>query len=281
MKKILKSAIALLLCFVMLLGIAPVQELIAWAASVGDRTAGSTGVDSGSYDKNDFISLPIEIYDYKADGMLFEFSSPNARGTQTIVDTYGHWDSSVRGFNFNDYYTNLKAPTGEGYHGSTMRYLNGGYTITYPTSEKTAKRYVRFTQKSAFDAGVIELRAVTLGAFSKAVKNTDVQYMAIVYRGSGLKGSGVNVLFRNNATDEPMTVDTITLSSSSTWKVAVFNIGDTTDAGYKSQWADFATAKVKYISLNPFSSEWTITMRLALLAVPVHTRAWLKQTEPT
>ncbi len=47
-------------------------------AAVGDRIPGETGIVSDANGKNvttnDTISMPIRIYDYRADGMLFEYT---------------------------------------------------------------------------------------------------------------------------------------------------------------------------------------------------------------
>ncbi len=52
----------------------------------GKTLSGETGVYADTFDVNDTVTLPIKIYDYAADGMLFEYASVTS-GTEFL--TYG------------------------------------------------------------------------------------------------------------------------------------------------------------------------------------------------
>ena len=47
------------------------------SAPIGTVTNGATGIAAGQFDTSDTISLPIKIFDYNDDGLLFEYSLGN------------------------------------------------------------------------------------------------------------------------------------------------------------------------------------------------------------
>lgn len=74
---------AVLLTLVMLLSMLPTAAF----AAKGELEAGDTGLVADSFNKDDTISLPIQILDYEADGMLFEYAEANTVATGTAVGT--------------------------------------------------------------------------------------------------------------------------------------------------------------------------------------------------
>ena len=68
-RKFGKQIVALLMAVMML-----VPGSIVSLAAIGDQTNGDTGL-TGDIDTDDTIKLPIKIYDYDNDGMLFEHSN--------------------------------------------------------------------------------------------------------------------------------------------------------------------------------------------------------------
>ena len=66
-----KRALGLALTLAMLVSVLPVNAL----AAQGDVVDGNTRLQPNTFNPEDTINLPIEIYDYPADGMLFEYSS--------------------------------------------------------------------------------------------------------------------------------------------------------------------------------------------------------------
>ena len=51
----------------------------------GVRYNGETNIYADTFDTSDTIKLPIEIYDYKADGLLFEYAETNEGAAQTLA----------------------------------------------------------------------------------------------------------------------------------------------------------------------------------------------------
>lgn len=89
--------LALLLVMAMVLPGMPLTAL----AVVGDTRETSTGL-TGDVDANDVISLPIQIFDYEADGMLFEFAESVSTKTAwdfgaAWVDNFGTTDFDEKG----------------------------------------------------------------------------------------------------------------------------------------------------------------------------------------
>ncbi|MCI7097005.1 MAG: hypothetical protein MR939_07430, partial [Clostridiales bacterium] len=71
-----KKLLAALLALAMVLPMVPLRAF----AAVGDKQNGETGLQNG-IDTTDTIKLPIRIYDYLNDGMLFEYAENNVSGT--------------------------------------------------------------------------------------------------------------------------------------------------------------------------------------------------------
>ncbi len=70
--------VALLLSLAMVFPMMPLTSL----AALGDLHPGNTGIVNNSFiDSQAPVSLPIKIYDYNNDGMLFEYAESNVTGT--------------------------------------------------------------------------------------------------------------------------------------------------------------------------------------------------------
>ena len=70
-----KRGLSLVLTLAMLLSLVPAFNLVPEAEAAETRIA-DTGLS--------YITLPITIRDFAADGMLFEYNEVNTKGTQTI-----------------------------------------------------------------------------------------------------------------------------------------------------------------------------------------------------
>lgn len=81
-----KRSMAALLCFVMILGMLPVFGMAPAAyAAEGDDTTGDTGdTTQQSGPAGNYITLPITIRDFAADGMLFEYNEVDSSDTITV-----------------------------------------------------------------------------------------------------------------------------------------------------------------------------------------------------
>ena len=256
MKKIMKSAIALLLCFVMLLGVTPVQELIAWAATIGDRVAGDTGLDT-NINTNDFISLPIEIYDFKADGMLFQYSERRTSNTKYT------WQPADTTYGF-DFRTDTLDTTSTGWFNDGYK-LNRGWNVAkyYDYDSKKDTRYLRATRNS-YGTSLYDNQVLSFGPFDTAAKNTQVKYMAICYRASSSCDDTAAVLFRGNSNTEPWTVTTWNFLDDGVWHTAVVNLEN---SSYSTAWNKFSSAgSIKYIGLRPADSATGATFDVAYVA---------------
>ncbi len=76
--------LAMVLTLTLVVSILPMQA----SAAAGDLSSLNTGI-TGDIDTTDTIALPIEIFDYKADGMLFEYSDANT--AKTAADFGAAW----------------------------------------------------------------------------------------------------------------------------------------------------------------------------------------------
>lgn len=124
-----KKLLAALLALAMVLPMMPLQAF----AAVGDKQNGNTGLQNG-INTEDTIKLPIKIYDYLNDGMLFEYAENNVSGTASYrPDNWRDYKPTVAlGSDFTSGNTNegmYKFYNGSGY--GKVSYKSGNDFGTY------------------------------------------------------------------------------------------------------------------------------------------------------
>ena len=73
--KLGRRVISFLLVFIMVVSLMPLSVMAATAGDiVTSANKGTTGIVNSSLNQNGAINWPIKVYDYLADGMLFEFA---------------------------------------------------------------------------------------------------------------------------------------------------------------------------------------------------------------
>ena len=270
MKKIVKRSISMLLCLAMVIGFLPATMLTASAAStVGDRVdtsvTGGSRVEGSSFNANDYIALPIEIYDYKADGMLFEYAE------KRINTNYYTWTPPTATYGF-DFRTNKIDTTSTGWYSAGYN-LNRGWNASYKydIDNYSNSKYLRATKNGTLynNTGLYDDQVLSVGPFTTAAKNTDVRYMAICYRASSNCDDTFTVQFRGNSNSEPFTVQQYSIASTkgNGWTTAVIDLKNTQYSGYQSSWGKFASAgSIKYIGFRPADNTKGATFDIAYVA---------------
>ena len=176
-----KKLLAALLALAMVL---PMMPLRAFAA-VGDKKNGDTGLKNG-IDTTDIIKLPIRIYDYLNDGMLFEYAETDVSGT-----------ASYRPDNWRDY-----KPTVTLGSDFTKGDVNEG--MYKWTSHGTAYGNTQYIENSEFGNYLIlwlkndtRKRACNLTDFGDGnhKPKDSVRYLVLLYRPYGFSTSSQEIQF--------------------------------------------------------------------------------------
>lgn len=192
--------IALILTFIMVFSLIPMSVL---AASIGDigvgQFAGSTGIDESTLNQNGTINWPIKIYDYLADGMLFEYAQ---YADKTLYSTSDYNASGGGQYVLGEPMPYAQYSTD---YTSDQAYLDKAYTTTYGSSG-IGKRYSRTAVAAVNNQSPRYLRLkMASGGYNNnrnyPVSNFNldnvaggyacsaVRYMVLVYRSSGISGS--------------------------------------------------------------------------------------------
>ncbi len=169
-----KRALAAFICLTMLCGLIPAAVLSTQGADVAN-----------------YVSLPITIRDYAADGMLFEWNE-----TGTVGDTVYSDSTPTRAFT-------EKAPRGSRYTAST---IDGG---------------IRYTG----DGGGINITYELSGE-----KRSTVQYCVIKYRTNADYTPGIGkpqpmIGHRHNGGDSYVYFDTSGYKKTNTWTTVIIDLG--------------------------------------------------------
>ena len=183
--------LAFVLVFIMLVSIAPLSALagtIGWITT-GDY-AGKVGFDTTTQNQDDTINWPIKIYDYLADGMLFDF--PESSATSLAAESYSNGGGGmyVGGAPMpitklgSDYTGNWIYSTSKTYNTSTNPSNNYSKTIKSAVANSTPK-YLRLSYASG-SSGYANYCVADFTNDWTTQSAANVRYMVMVYRSSGV-----------------------------------------------------------------------------------------------
>lgn len=242
-----KRLLVLLLALVVLL---PTMASDVQAA-VGDLSNVDTGL-TGDIDTSDTISLPIKIYDYEADGMLFEYAEAYAgvSGTaaaKTAEDFGATW--------YEDYTTRTSV-------GGSINTGNYWSDVTLALKTGTYANYTRATWAGNTTANWTGNRAgVVLADFSTSSTYTmdQLRYMVVVFRSNVRNGNftvGINCSKTNGAgsTGNYTGNIAVTTEKNEYWTYAVL---DLKNGSLGSNWSTRGNVYGMYVGLPiDASGEW-------------------------
>ncbi len=244
--------VALVLVAIMVASLLP---LSAFAVSkfdmVTDRTVTYTGIQNDTLNKNGTINWPVKIYDYLADGMLFEYASfgdANMYSNNT-VETDAYSGQYVLGKPMapyavghdytTDYAFSSQKVITEDYNSHKKRFAK----TKMPAVDYESPQYLRITTNSSYykdtDKDTINCRVANFyGDCGGDKAKADVRYMALVYRANGLnaantwpalaltviQGSTKHRFPEHGIENSIFDTDGNTISDSSEWKVFICDI---------------------------------------------------------
>lgn len=227
-----KKMLVTLLAFLMALPIASLQV----NAEVGDLSNVSTGL-SGDIDKNDTISLPIQILDYESDGMLFEYGE-----SIEVKDAYDFGATHATAFTK---YGNISEVTNSDYGNfwsyttNTLNTSNGNASFlraTYAANSTQNPHYGR--------AGIIMPNDLS------GLSMDDVRYLVLVYRSNVTSGKIGFFVERANAdrNNNNNKVGDLTFTSEGTtnWTYAVY---DLKQGNLASSWSNYGNPTAIWTTL--------------------------------
>ncbi len=268
--------IALVLVMLMVASLLPLSTLAATKFDmVTDRDITYTGIQNDTLNKNGTINWPIKIYDYLADGMLFEYAQADgatmySNNTEETDDYSGQYvlgkpmaPNAVGHDYTTDYAFSTQKVTTSSYESSANRYVKTKVAAV----DYESPQYLRITTKSGYltnkdpNNNNLNCRVANFyddngGAKAKA----DVRYMVFVYRANGIgaangwpalaltviDGSSSGTKWRFPAASPGSSIfntDGETISDSSDWKVFVCDIQSLNS----TSWGKLTNNKIKGI----------------------------------
>lgn len=242
-KSFTKKSISLMLVAVLLV---TASGISAFAAK-GDLSNVSTGL-TGNIDTSDTVSFPIEIYDYDADGMLFEYAE--SKQTKTISDfnpteTKASFTSatSIDTHMYGDFWNCTT---------ETLNTTNSEAHFLRVTWAKnsTQNPHAGFGRDAA---GVIlpnDLGEEISTDVYSGLAMDDARYLTLVYRSNVTSGKIGFFVERENANryNENNRVADLTFTSEGTtnWTYAVY---DLKQGNLKNTWSNYGKAKAIWTTL--------------------------------
>ncbi len=252
--------------FLSLIMLTTVVTPITVFAAIGDLSNVSTGL-TGDIDTSDYISLPIKILDYEADGMLFEYAEAyaDAEGrevgaSKTAADFGATWAADFASQTAVDNITN-----------SMFGNFWSDVTTSLNTSNSYASRLrVKYNETTADNGGAFYGRAsvITPNDLSGIAMNS-VRYLVMVYRSNVTSGNIGFWVERENAktrTDANNRTGDLTFTSegSTNWTYAVY---DLKQGALKESWDSYGKATSIFTTLPlDASGEWIDIAHIALFS---------------
>lgn len=235
-----KRSSRFLAMFLVILMVMSVMPLSVWAATVGDVTNVDTGL-TGDIDKNDTISLPIQILDYESDGMLFEYAE--AVGEKSAADFGASWYK-----NFTNKETTAEIVSSEvlvtGSSVTASMQVANSYANYLKLKWKSNSNTSTYPPYYSGHAGVIMPN--DLGGI--AMK--DVQYLVMVYRSNVTSGK-IGFFVERSGADRHQTVNRVgelpfTSEGSANWTYAIYNLKQ---GNLGNSWSNYGNATAIWTSL--------------------------------
>lgn len=251
--------LSLLLVMAMVMTFLPISAF----AAVGDLSNVSTGL-TGDIDTADTISLPIKIYDYEADGMLFEYAE--ARAYVDGINNY-HQDSDGNYDDANKTALEFGATWAEDYAirtsvGGSVNTGNYWSDVSLALKTGTYANYTRMTWAGNTTANWTGNRAgVVMADFSTSSTYTtdQVRYMVVVFRSNVRSGNftvGINCSGTNGAGNDGNYTGNmaVTTENDTYWTYAVL---DLKNGSLGSNWSTRGSVYGIYVGLPiDASGEW-------------------------
>ena len=207
--------LAMVLVVIMTLQVVPLQ---AWAAAFGELKSVETGIDVNTLKKEDAINWPIKIYDYLDDGMLFEWNDSMNSGTSMATgNSDGEGNTTPYGGGAPPVWT--KAGTDYTYNGALTATDGNVYNDTIVEAKDFKDpRHLHIEGKGD---GNTANGNYTVLSHSSGMKQADMRYIVIVYRGKGISNKDFSLTF---ATGWQRTKAGKYLQDSSTWRYEVIDL---------------------------------------------------------
>jgi len=247
-----KRVLAFVLVFVMVMSLLPLNIMAAKLDIATGTAAGETGIQEDTLNKNGTINWPIKIYDYLADGMLFEFAQ--ADGSVMYSSNKGTTDD------YSGQYVLGKPmpPIGVGhdftadYTYTTGQYVNSQYSTETNRYVKTkmaavnyqSPQYMRITSSGRWLSNFSSDMNCCIANFPTdnggAKKGSDIRYMVLVYRSNGINDYGSVPAFKMNVSNEGLStwnqsnalvdVNGNKMTNSANWRYIVIDIQKSYDS---------------------------------------------------
>jgi len=196
-------------------------------AALGDLVNVSTGL-TGNIDTSSTISLPIKVYDYLNDGMLFEFAESPASTNGTGTNVWLRKENvSKPGFGIGTDFTLGNT------NYSAVQYSEMSYTSGTATTGNTASlKYLNWS-KGTSDPGCISVFDLTAEGYSNtAYKVSNIRYMTLVYRSNnGSNNQTVQFDMWNRTKNVRSSKASTTIDNrGTTWRYVVVDLNNTNAA---------------------------------------------------
>lgn len=235
-----KKLLAALLALAMVL---PMMPLRAFAA-VGDKHNVETGLN-GDINTNDTIKLPIRIYDYLNDGMLFEYAENDVSGTAfyRAANADSYKPTVALGSDF------TKGNTKEGLYYWLNRGNSSSLTYNARYNDANGNRikdengipYIYMERKNGNNPTTIltdfGINCLNIGAQSK----DKLQYVVLIYRGFNFSSTTGTISFSfytGGSVGSSVKTEPYTIHLEHFWQAGVFPL-KTGSLG--SNWNNFST----------------------------------------
>lgn len=204
--KFFRRVVAFVLVFVMTVSLFPLSALAVNKFDiVTDREVTYTGIQNDTFNDEGTINWPIKIYDYLADGMLFEFAQADgsvmySSNTETTDDYSGQYvlgkamPSVGVGHDFTTDYVYTKGQ-------KVNNFYSDSESKTYKKTKMAAvnyqnPQYMRITMQKSYNTDYKNCAITNFVSDNGGRASRDnVRYMALVYRAQGLSNvNGVNYI---------------------------------------------------------------------------------------
>lgn len=236
-KSVTKKILSLLLTAVMVLSTANITVF----AAVGDLSNVSTGL-SGNIDVTDTVSFPIQILDYEADGMLFEYAE--SKEVKAPTD-----------FGATAYASNFTSITALSNVTTTMYGDFWGYTSTALNTSNSNASYLRVSWAKASTQAPHDWtnqgnRAGVIMPNDISISMDNARYLVLVYRSNVTNGNIAFFVERANAgrtnTNNRTQEYTFTSEGTSNWTYAVY---DLKQGNLANTWNSYGNATAVWTTL--------------------------------
>ncbi|MBQ1977343.1 MAG: hypothetical protein II225_01200, partial [Ruminococcus sp.] len=241
-----RRVLAFVLVLIMVASALPLSAMAAKLDIATGTDAGTTGIQEDTLNKNGTISWPIKIYDYLADGMLFEFAQ--ADGSVMYSSNKGTTDDYT-----GQYVLGKPMPTiGVGHDFTTDyvytsdQYVNTQYTTETDRYKKTkvaavdyqSPQYMRITSTGNYTTNFSTNMNCCIANFSSDngghKKGSNVRYMVLVYRAGGIEDYNGEPGFKINISNSSLAgwsqsnalvdVNGVKMTNSANWRYIVIDL---------------------------------------------------------